>query len=345
MTVKVHKVFDVQESSQIGEARRAAVEIANDLEFNDVAVGRVALVATELATNLAKHAKEGRLLIGLVKAEDESEMVEILSVDHGPGIADLSACMVDGYSTSGTSGTGLGAVQRLSNEFDVFSENPQGTVILSRVGKSLTTSAAPALPSINSNFVFGAIALAAPGESVCGDAWAVNHDEKNAMAFMADGLGHGPVAAEAAVAAMNVFYDSSVSSSPSQILEKAHVSLRSTRGAAVAVAHLNAEENRVVFSGAGNIAGRLISGVEDRSLISQHGTVGAQIRRLQDDRYQWSQYALLIMHSDGLTGRWSLEKFGGLLQRHPTVIAAWIIRDHCRGRDDATVLVIKRRGG
>ena len=344
MTTKFHQILNVRDTSQIGEARRAAIAIGQELGLNEVAIGRVALVATELAANLAKHAQQGQLLIGSVMSTDGNEMVEVLSIDHGPGISDLSACMVDGYSTSGTSGTGLGAIRRLSNEFDLFSEHPGGTVILSRVGQSRVNDAAPTLSVNPPHFVFGAIALAAPGETVCGDAWAVNQHEKNALAFVADGLGHGPVAGEAAVAAMEVFCAAAINTSPSKIIEKAHAALRATRGAAVAIAQLNAEENVIIFSGAGNIAARLISGIEDRSLVSQHGTVGAQIRRLQDDRYPWPQFTLLIMHSDGVNTRWNLEKSGGLLQRHPSIIAAWLIRDHCRGRDDATILVIKRRG-
>ena len=160
--------------------------------------------------------------------------------------------------------------------------------------------------------------------------------------MVADGLGHGPQAAEAASAALRVF-DANNELGPSQILELAHGALRSTRGAAVAVAALDAEAGRVLFAGAGNIAGRLISGVDDRSLLSQHGTIGLQIRRLQDVVYPWGDHALVVLHSDGLTTRWDLDDAGGLLACHPAVIAGWIIRDHLRGRDDATVVVVRRR--
>jgi hypothetical protein len=126
------------------------------------------------------------------------------------------------------------------------------------------------------------------------------------------------------------------------VLESAHTTLKSTRGAAVAMAVLNAEAGAIVFGGIGNVAGRIISGVADRSLMSQHGTVGLQMRRQVDVPYGWPEHALLLLHSDGFVTRWSLGDDAGLLQCDPVLIAAWLVRDHCRGRDDATVVVVRR---
>jgi hypothetical protein len=126
------------------------------------------------------------------------------------------------------------------------------------------------------------------------------------------------------------------------VLEQAHPQMRSTRGAAVALAEIDATAGTLRFAGAGNIAGRMISGVEDRSLMSQHGTLGLQIRKIQDIDYAWSPHALIILHSDGLTSRWSLGDAPGLLQCDPAVVAGWLVREHTRGRDDVTVVVVRR---
>ena len=105
---------------------------------------------------------------------------------------------------------------------------------------------------------------------------------------------------------------------------------------------MDARAGTVAYAGAGNIAGRMISGVEDRSLMSQHGTVGVQLRKLQDMAYAWPDHALLVMHSDGLATRWNLKDAGGLLNCDPAVVAGWLLRDHTRGHDDVTVVVLKR---
>ncbi len=100
---------------------------------------------------------------------------------------------------------------------------------------------------------------------------------------------------------------------------------------------------RSLFCGAGNIAGRLISGIGDRSLLSQHGTVGLQIRACRTSATSGREHAILVLHSDGIATRWNLADVGGLLQCDPVVIAGWLIRDQLRGRDDATVVVVRRR--
>ena len=332
-----HLDIAVTEPTQVGEARRAAVRLATDQDLDETAVGRIAIVVTELGNNLWRHAAQGRLLVGC-RASDEGCQLEVLSIDSGPGMADIARCLRDGYSTGGTPGTGLGAVQRLSSDFSAFSAPGKGTVILSRTW--VPSASAPGAPSPRARFAHAGICLAAPGETVAGDAWDIRIDDGNASIIMADGLGHGPVAAEAADEAVRGF--AKATGSPAAMLERLHPALRATRGAAVAIAALDANAGTISYAGAGNIAGRTISGVEDRSLMSQHGTLGVQIRKLQDIVYPWPDHAIVVMHSDGLATRWNLKELGGLLQADPAVIAGWLLRDHTRGHDDVTVVVLKR---
>jgi hypothetical protein len=158
---------------------------------------------------------------------------------------------------------------------------------------------------------------------------------------VADGLGHGPEAALASDTVTAFF--NAAGGLPSQWLTAAHAALRSTRGAAVAMAELDGSARTITFAGAGNIAGRVVSAVSDRALLSQHGTVGFQIRKLSDTTYPWPEHACLVLHSDGIAGRWSIADAPGLLQCDVAVIAAWLLRDNSRGRDDATVVVIRYR--
>lgn len=336
-----HLDIPVSEASQVGEARRAGLRLATEHGLDETARGRVALIVTELGTNLTRHAKGGRLLIGsraVTHGGAPEILLEIISIDTGPGMADVQRCLRDGYSTGSTPGTGLGAVQRLASDFSVFSGVGKGTVILARL-RVAASSLAPD-PAARAHFACAGICLAAPGEVVSGDAWDVRFDDCKAYVIVADGLGHGPVAAEAARVALDAF--GSARGSPAAVLERTHPLMRSTRGAAVAVAELDTRANTVVFAGAGNISGRMISGIEDRSLMSQHGTLGVQIRRLQDVVYPWSDHAMVVMHSDGLTTRWNINEARGLLQCDPAVVAGWLLRDHTRGHDDVTVVVLKR---
>ncbi|MDH0866112.1 SpoIIE family protein phosphatase [Mitsuaria sp. GD03876] len=348
--MRAHRRIPVDDASQVGEARRAALALAAELAFDEEAAGRLALAVTELGTNLFRHVGPGReaaLLIGRDETGGEpgrdGDAVQVLSLDRGDGM-DVERCLRDGYSTAGSSGTGLGAISRQASRFGAFSAPGRGTVIAARFAPRVERSHMPVRAPA---FDVAGLSLAAPGESVSGDAWAWRRDGARGTLAMADGLGHGPDAAAAADKLMLLLGQAAPGalSSPAAFLERAHDPLRSTRGCAAAAVALAEDGTQLLFGGAGNIAGRLISGVADRSLMSQHGTLGLQVRRLQDAVYEWPPHAVLVLHSDGIVSRWSLEDTPGLLRADPAVIAGWIVRDHLRGRDDATVVVVRRHEG
>jgi hypothetical protein len=159
---------------------------------------------------------------------------------------------------------------------------------------------------------------------------------------MVDGLGHGCFAAEAASAAVRIF-NGNTHLPPVEILQKAHGALRSTRGAALAIAEIKSATSLVRYAGVGNIAATVASGGATRSLVSHNGTVGHEMRRVQEFTYPWPAGALLIMHSDGLQTRWTFANYPGLTSRHAATVAGVIYRDFQRGRDDATVFVMRER--
>lgn len=339
-----HAAFTVHEPSQVGAVRRHAAKLSLQHGFDEVSAGRLALVVTELGNNLVRHARDGQLLLAALQQGDQA-CIEVVSLDRGPGMADVHRCLRDGYSTGGTSGGGLGAVRRMSSEFDIYSRAEGCTIVLGRVAAHSTSTqhampagaAARAAPRLE----VGGVCVAAPGESVSGDSWAsVNHAHQGRL-IVADGLGHGPEAAKAADAAIAVFNEQQ-GAAETHILSKAHEALRSTRGAAVAIASYDADQAQASLWGAGNIAGRLISPTSDKSLATQHGTVGLQMHRMQPMQVAWPQHSVLILHSDGVATRWSLKDEPGLLRCSAVLIAAWIIHMHSRGRDDATVVVVRR---
>ncbi|WP_236599922.1 ATP-binding protein [Ramlibacter alkalitolerans] len=326
-----HAVFPMEDTSRVGEARRHAAQLAEDCGLDETDAGRLALVVTELGTNLARHAVKGRMLLSPRPARRE---VEVIAVDEGPGILDLERSMGDGYSTGGTPGTGLGAVRRLSRHFDIHSSVPGGTVVLARVGTGVAQDSQAACT--------GAVSIAAPGERVCGDGWGFALHGDIAALVVADGLGHGPDAAEAAAAALEAFAEDPLAS-PSLLLERTHQRLRSTRGAAVMLLQADAATGTVRSAGAGNVMARLVSGVSDRAILGQHGTAGVTIRTPEEQSIPWPDHALLVVFSDGIESRWPAALLAPLLGRDPALAAAVLVRDHCRGRDDATVAVLRRK--
>ncbi len=336
-----HVVLPVSENSQIGDVRRVAVQIADEAGFPETEKGQVAIVATELATNLVRHAQHGQMLLRLLPSDEFPDGgFEFVASDRFPGSANFGQCFVDGYSTAGTLGQGLGAVKRLSRVFDFYSAPNQGTVVLSHVA-ARRDGPSPA----ETQFEWGAISVSAPYETVCGDAWRIKNENGNFHVIVADGLGHGPIAAEAAGAACNVFRDST-SIAPKSFLEQAHARMTATRGAAVAVASTVGFRDgtlEILYAGVGNISGAIHAPDGTRGLISYNGIVGSLMRSVHQLRYAWPTGSILIMHSDGLKTRWSLNDYPGLIRCHPAVIAAVLVRDHYRGKDDASIVVVRQK--
>jgi hypothetical protein len=132
---------------------------------------------------------------------------------------------------------------------------------------------------------------------------------------------------------------------PGTVIEVCHQALASTRGAAVAVARFAAAEERGSFAGVGNIACRVETAETRRQLVSHNGTVGHVLRKVQEFEFDFPREAVLILHSDGLATHWTLADYPGLVAKHPALIAGVLYRDHERGRDDVTVVVIKNGAG
>lgn len=330
--VRTHAVFPMGDASRVGEARRHAAQLAANAGLDEIESGRLAIIVNELGTNLVKHAVGGQLLI----AGDEDGEVEVIATDKGPGIADVPRSLDDGYSTAGTTGTGLGAVRRLAQDFDMHSVRGEGTAIVARVRRAGRPAAVPGQVRV------AGVGTCAPGETQCGDSWAAWTDGACATLLVADGLGHGPAAAEAAGEATAVL-EALPGAMPREIVQQSHQRLRATRGAALAVLRIDAVAGTVGCCGAGNVITRVVSGVSDRTAITQHGTVGMQMRTPEESFVEWPLHAVVIAHTDGIESRWPAERIVPLLARDPVLLAAVLLRDHSRGRDDATVVVARRQ--
>jgi anti-sigma regulatory factor (Ser/Thr protein kinase) len=324
----------ITEQSQTWEARRAALALADRLGFQERERGKVGLVVMEVTNNLINHARSGILLLRAIEQQSRAG-IEILSLDKGPGMVDVDECLQDGFSTAGTLGNGLGAIRRLSDFFEVYSLPEKGTALLALLWAAPVSTFQPEMP-----LEIGAVCLPKQGEDVSGDAWAGRIDAERGLLLVADGLGHGPAAAIASLEAARIFQDNRYRS-PQTIIEAAHGALRSTRGAVLAIAEIDFDQMSVRFAGIGNIAGRIFSPTGHRNLVSNNGTVGHEVRKIQEFTYPWPANGLLIMHSDGLGTQWQLDSYPGLNLKHPSLIAGTLYRDFNRERDDVTVLAVK----
>jgi anti-sigma regulatory factor (Ser/Thr protein kinase) len=325
----VTRVVSVEESSQVGQVRREALHLAGLADFGELDGGRVALAATEIATNVLKHGRGGRVHLSLI-AGRHGRGVEICGIDQGPGFS-LARCLPDGFSTAGSPGQGLGAIKRQSAVFEVWSDEV-GSVVLSRIYAS---------ESKDPDLAYGALRVPMRHEVACGDGWHLAIADARLVVTMIDGLGHGLQASDAAELGMAAAADADLRS-VDEVLSQMHARMARSRGGAAAVFSYDRESGQCQFAGIGNISAAVHNGTaSSRGLPSHPGIVGAQFRRIQAFSLHAEPGNLLLMHSDGLQTRWNLGQYDGLFYRHPALIVAVLQRDFDRGRDDTGIVAIR----
>jgi anti-sigma regulatory factor (Ser/Thr protein kinase) len=332
----------IDEQSEIGAARRAAMALGSAHGLESDAVGRLAIVVTEAATNIIRHVGDGVIVLRAL-GSGPTAAVEMLALDKGKGVGNIERAMSDGYSTAGTAGTGLGAMRRLANVFAIHSHRDLGTAILARIGDApLTPAGASRRPQLDDRF--GVVCVPLRGESECGDAWRIAAQRRHVSLMLVDGLGHGHGAAAAAASTTAVFEEVD-EMLPAAALARFDAAARGTRGVALSFTRIDEETRTAHFSGVGNVDARvLIDGTSAGThLAPQNGIVGHTMPTLRPLAAPWPVGARLVMHSDGISARWRIDAYPGLMAMHPALMAGVLYRDFARERDDATVLVFADR--
>jgi hypothetical protein len=330
--VAVQQRYEITEATHSGVACRSICNLARGLGFCETELEKLARLVTECATLLLRNEAHGELLARpLANGKVPTAVrygVEVLSIDSGPGAADIQAR--------------ISQLKGLSDELDVWTAPGHGPVLRFVSWNGLTRREEYRVTEARVRY--GVVNLPLRGEFVSGDAWSCHADDDNFIVLIADGLGHGPMANRAATEAAKTL-ESSGGAPLESILERAHDALRSTVGAAVGVARFaistQEERSHVKFAGIGNVAASVWAEMSHKHLPSHDGVIGHAYRRVQQFEASYAEGALIVLHSDGLKSRWDLSRYPGLAIRHPALIAAVLYRDYARGHDDVTVFVAR----
>ena len=317
----------VEDPSAAAACRGAALALASRLEFPEARTDQLTLAVTEAASNLHKHASQGSMLLRIARG-DGAPGIEMVTIDAGPGLADASAALRDGHSTSGTLGIGLGAIQRLADFCDLYSVPGHGTALVARFWPTPHPGVVP----------YAGLVRPITGETACGDVFGAVETEGQLTGVLCDGLGHGPLAASAATEAVAAVLDDPAGE-PAALVERAHRRIAHTRGGALAVVQVAGEAVR--FAGLGNVTAVILADGTRRSMLSVPGIAGHQARTIRQFEYTAPPGAAIILHSDGISGRWDPAALPGLSARDPLTVAAALLATAGSRRDDAGVLVLK----
>jgi anti-sigma regulatory factor (Ser/Thr protein kinase) len=338
MEFNAHHRFPVVDRSYLSLTKREIQKLSESYGFTEAKQGKIDIILSELASNLVKHTKLGGEILIKPVGKYKITGIEILCIDNGPGMHDVPRMMEDGVSTIGSQGEGLGAIKRLSDEFDLYSQPEQGTVILSRL---YLTEKDRKNSIVTEALDIRAVMVAKSGEIHSGDAWQALPYHNGYAILAVDGLGHGEAAHEAAAEAVRTFKEN-FSDNPAAMLKMVHQEIKRTRGAVGAIAIVDTQKGNVMFCGIGNISGKVLSGEMSKSLISYNGILGHNIpTSFNTHPFSWNDTSMLVLHSDGLNSRWDINKFPYLKKHDPSIIAATLYKQHTRKTDDVLVIIGK----
>jgi anti-sigma regulatory factor (Ser/Thr protein kinase) len=335
MEILLPQTIEIQHSSDISKARQAANSLGEDLGFDPTACEEISLAMTELATNLVKHAQGGKLTLTPL---DESGRIglAIESVDSGPGIADVEQALTDRFSTVGTRGTGLGAINRLMDNLDITSELGRGTSIIARKWIRLQNTSIHPCP-----LAFGVATRPRITGEENGDAFVIKQWAESALVGVIDGLGHGQMAHHAAQAARQ-YVDSHFDLQLDQIFQGVGRACRATRGVVMALARFDWGLSRLVFASVGNIEVRVFPSSVPFSFSIRRGVIGLNAPNAVVTEHPWSLDNVLVLHSDGLRTHWDWKDFSGLANQPAPSLAKNFLRLLAKEEDDATVIVVRK---
>lgn len=335
MVDRTHIAFKATDRSYFAILKKEIHAIAIGAGFSVKRMGELDIIVAELVSNLVKHAGGGQLLVKLIE-NDGIQGMEIISMDDGMGMTDVSRMVADGISTKNTLGQGLGAMKRLSDFFQVYSLKDWGTIILIRIfDEALPLFKKPARWEAKS------VILPKPGETACGDGFFCTHNNDQIKLFLGDGLGHGPEAAKAVLKAGEAFLENEETDA-AEMIRHINNSVKKTRGLVGTVALFNLKEKLWQICGIGNIATKLIGPGSVKNYMSYNGIIGLNVPNslsVQEVPYENGQY--LLMCSDGIKSRWDTVKYPAILRYDPTIVAASLVKDYNRNTDDVSVVTCK----
>lgn len=125
------KVVPIKTDADIVTARHEGRAIAANIGFSSSDQILIATAISEAARNILQYAKSGEIVLDQIR-NGAVDGILIVARDEGPGIADISRAMQDGYSSSGGLGLGLPGIKRLMSEMEIVTTLGKGTTLVLR---------------------------------------------------------------------------------------------------------------------------------------------------------------------------------------------------------------------
>jgi anti-sigma regulatory factor (Ser/Thr protein kinase) len=317
------KIIDVNRIN-VHHAELDAKDLAEKLNFKAKQCEEIRLIAAELADNVLKHSSRGTIQIN---AEDE--YIEIISKNRG----DLTGKdFIDGSSSKGTLGIGLGMIGRLSDE--VSYETHDGWVEIKAIKFHSSFSSNP------KKIETAALSHGLMGGRANGDEFLSIRRSNSLFLALIDVLGHGRAAHEIAIEVKRFLEDQHYLKLD-EIMNNLHDHLRGDRGAMVELMRLDLNKKILEFCGVGDVSCRIYSGNDKRSIpiFTVDGIVGETLRKTNLQRLELPEDAVIAMFSDGISQSFDIPI--GLRKVSSVRLVHELMQKYGKSHDDRTLLITK----
>lgn len=329
--------YFVQDLSSVVVVKRKVQSLSEQYGFNTTQSADITIAASELASNLIKHAKKGMFTIEISK-NDSLVKISLQTKDRGPGFTDPSKSIVDGVSTSKTLGAGLGAVHRLMDSLEIHSDGIDGVTV--RAEKSLSKQGRE--EKVKNPYDIAALSRSLPGLSVNGDTFVIIHENNTTLFAVIDGLGHGQFAHEASVISRQ-YIETHAGLSLDKLMLGTSQACRGTRGAVIGMGRLDWNSNILEYVSIGNIEMCILERVAPFHSLVKRGIVGRDMPAPVVTKNVLEEENIIIIYSDGIQTKWDTKAVRQKSLTRSAVLARHIMNQYAMQRDDATVMVIKRK--
>jgi anti-sigma regulatory factor (Ser/Thr protein kinase) len=320
------------DAASVSLARERVRAEGRRIGLGEDAVGALAIVVSELANNQLSHGTRGQIAVRALMRSGVAGL-EIVAADEGRGITNAVRSFEGASRAEGSLGVGLAGVRSLSDELDVDIRLGEGTCIRARkFGAPVARRREVAI-----------LGRPCKGERVSGDQAGFERTEGGLLLFVADGLGHGPEARDASDRALVAARRSSGVSSV-DLLRAVDVALARSRGAVMAIANLDESRATVDFAAIGNVTTHIVRFRQARLFTGSSFVLGMPTpvtKRIASERISAEADEVIVMCSDGISSRATLEERRDMLHASSLAIAEHMLETFGQDNDDATVLVAR----
>ncbi len=324
---------------------RARLQVsARRLGFSPAQREDMVLVAAEMASNQVKHAAgKGMLQVW----QQPGGALDLVALDFGPGIGNVSLAQEDGYSTVHTLGKGLGSIRRLSDEFEIFSQPKEkdqqglwhGTAAWARFWmESPRRGGNAAARPAEDRAQIGLFLRPFSDDRFNGDRiYLERHGDKLRWLHL-DGLGHGENAQQAfANFTGHLFHKDNLSGE----LVDIDRCLAGTRGAVAVVTEVDLAGKSLSMLGVGDMSAHVYQDGEMHNFSFAPGILGREHKSAKVTRLACGRGCLIVTNSDGIRHGWDASSFPGLFSQHPQLVAYLLGNVMGRVSDDQSVCAVR----